>query len=181
MQFDNKERCRRYAQKKKLKARADYIFRSWQLGVMDKSNRSPREVKASLDNIIALPYDWTEADYTTALNALSNFSTNLFLEDNVDLQKGLHSRTIKKAYTTMVQTLELATTNIEEQAEAIWQIASFVGRKLIKQQNIAKSNPNALCLATLPKSYRKPDWLEQHMQKMIEDNCRNVKIEVAKD
>ena len=188
MILSHSECAKRYRLKKKLIARADNMFRTWQVGLMHKSTRTPREVQAALDDIIALPYGWNKNDYDNANNNLSFFQTNLFMEDNVDLQKDITSnqanpvvakRSVKKmqnAYTAMVQILELAKEDPADEAAAVLEVARYVARKILKKGNVPKSDAVAFCLSLLPKSYIKPKWLENYMDKLVKKNCKNLEI-----
>ncbi|MCQ2363569.1 MAG: hypothetical protein MJ041_04490, partial [Acidaminococcaceae bacterium] len=50
----------------------------------------------------------------------------------------------------------------------------YVGRKLIKQGEVAQNDANAFCLAVLSDNYLKPNWLEEYMQKLVMKNCHNL-------
>ena len=186
---DNKEYAKRFRLKKKLKDLADKIFRTWELGKSRSSSHTPREIKTALDNIINLPYNWTEEDYKQAKLSLSTYRTNIFLENDTDLQQDISAtRTdkqeakkatdkMKKAYTAMLQTLELATDDPVDEAAAILQVARFVARRLAKEkEQIPENDATAYCLATLPRSYQKPDWVKPHITNMIDFNCVEIKI-----
>ena len=188
MKFEQKELAKRYRMKKKLQLEAVQILNSWQLEKMSKSSRTPREIKAALDKIVALPFNWTEKQYTDAKRELSLFKYNLYLESNADLQKDIEiikknpvlskrsTQKMKKAYSAVIQTLELATNDVLDEATAILQVMRFLGRKIAKLPAIPESDAAAFCLATLPKSYVKPEWLASYMGKIVENNCKNIKI-----
>ena len=96
--YTSKERQKRYRLKKKLQDAADKIFRTWELGKSRTSSHTPREIKTALDNIINLPYNWTEEDYKQAKLSLSTYRTNIFLENDTDLQQDISAtRTDKQA------------------------------------------------------------------------------------
>ncbi len=186
MNFDNRERQKRYRMKKKLLEDGNKLFREWELKKMEKSSRSAREVKASIDAMIALPKDWTEKDYRSAKTNLSTFRFELYHEGNLDLQNDIAAvrptpaesehttRKMKKAYTALVQTLELASSDPYDEAAVVVQMARYVGRKLFKQGEVAQNDPNAFCLALLPQNYLKPQWLEEYMQNLVIKNCHNL-------
>ena len=187
MNFTHKECCQRYRLKKKLVDAGNKLFREWELKKLEQSSRSPREVKASIDAIIALPKSWTEKDYRNAKEKLSAFRMELYGEGNLDLQQDIAAlrptpaestratKKLKKAYTALVQTLELAASDPYDEAAAVIQMARYVGRKIIKEhKEIPQNDPNAFCLAVLPDNYLKPKWLEKYMLNLITKNCHNL-------
>lgn len=189
MAYDNKERCKRYTLKKKLLDAGNKLFREWELKRMQKSSRSPREVKASIDAMLDLPRDWTETDYNNVKAKLSAFKNELYGEGDLDLQDDIAAvrktakdrdratKTMKKAYTALVQTLELASGNPNDEAAVVLQMVRYVGRKLFKKGKIIRNDANAICLASLSNDYLKPKWVETYMQKLLEKNCNNMGFE----
>ena len=186
MNYNASERAKRYRMKKKLLEDGNKLFREWELKKMEKSSRSAREVKASIDAILALPKEWTEKDYRNAKTSLTSLRFELYHEGNLDLQNDIAAvrptpaeseratRTMKKAYTALVQTLELASSDPYDEAAAVVQIARYVGRKLFNLKEVPHNDPNAFCLALLPQNYLKPDWLEEYMQNLVVKNCHNL-------
>lgn len=186
MNFSNTERCQRYRLKKKLIEAGNKLFREWELKKMEQSSRSPREVKASIDALLALPNNWDQKDYRNAKSKLNAFRGELYGEGSLDLQQDIAAvrhtptesvratKTMKKAYTALVQTLELASSEPCDEAAAVLQMARYVGRKLIKQGEVAQNDANAFCLAVLSDNYLKPNWLEEYMQKLVVKNCHNL-------
>lgn len=186
MIFTHKECGQRYRLKKKLVDAGNKLFREWELKKLEQSSRSPREVKASIDAMIALPKNWTEKDYRNAKEKLSAFRMELYGEGNLDLQQDIAAlrptpaestratKKLKKTYTALVQTLELACSDPYDEAAAVIQMARYVGRKLYKQDKVVQNDANAFCLATLSNDYLKPDWLEEYVQKLLEKNCHNL-------
>ncbi|MBQ0108128.1 MAG: hypothetical protein KBS34_03250 [Phascolarctobacterium sp.] len=182
----DKEYSKRYRMKKKLIEEGNKLFREWELKKLEQSSRTPREVKASIDALLVLPEGWTEKDYRSVKTKLGNFRRELYGEGNLDLQQDIvavrktpkeslkATKTMKKAYTALVQTLELASDDPNDEAAAVIQMARYVGRKLYKQGNVAQNDANAFCLAVLGHDYFKPKWLEEHMQKLVEKNCHNL-------
>ncbi|MCQ2362003.1 MAG: hypothetical protein MJ048_03090, partial [Acidaminococcaceae bacterium] len=152
MVFDNKERQKRYRLKKMLIEDGNKLFREWELKKMEQSSRTPREVKASIDALLALPNNWDQKDYRNAKSKLNAFRRELYGEGNLDLQQDIAAvrstptesvratKTMKKAYTALVQTLELASNNPYDEAAAVIQMARYVGRKLIKQGEVAQND-----------------------------------------
>lgn len=191
MVLDNKERCRRYAMKKKLIEEGNKLFREWELKKMEQSSRTPREVKASIDALIALPKNWEKEDYQDAKSKLNSFRGELYGEGNLDLQQDIEAvrkipkasavatKKMKKAYTALIQVLELSSSDPYDEAAAVIQMARYVGRKLIRQGEVAQNDPNAFCLAVLSDNYLKPDWLEDYMQKLLIKNCHNLGFKIG--
>lgn len=189
MSLTTKEKSKRHRMKKRLIEEGNKLFREWELKKLEQSSCTPKEVKASIDAMITLPEGWTEEDYYSAQTSLNTFRRELYGEGGLDLQQDINvvrktpkksiaaTRTMKKAYTALVQTLELASVDPNDEAAAVVQMARYVGRKLTRQGNVAQSDANAFCLAVLSDNYLKPGWLEEYMQNLVMKNCPNLGLQ----
>src|ERR1700733_12516482 len=78
-QRSNAEKQARFRKKEQLKREADKIFYLWVGSPMRYrfSKRTEEEVRHSLDEAVALPFDWKEEDYECAKRKLGQYYLDL--------------------------------------------------------------------------------------------------------
>jgi hypothetical protein len=192
MALSNNEKQLRYRKKEELKRYADNIFKDWQILKGLDTSRTPKEVRTYLDSIVNLHSGWTADDYNRALKTLQNFHTefyygNRYLLKN-DVQDARNSieefitssnpkqwlLDAKKATFNMqklsahiISALDLAEGQASDNAAAISEVMRHVGRILLNEKNVPKSNATAMCLASISSQFERPDWLVEQLVQVL--------------
>ena len=192
MVLSNNDKQIRFRKKEELKKMADCIFCDWQIrGWKHLDSRSMEDIKKTLDELVNLKANWTDADYNCALKALNAFQLELYnnpylLENDVckgrdsiesfkttndpgklvaDQKKAVEN--MKNLSSHIISTLNLAKGTPSDNAAAIMEVFRFIGYSLIKETKIPRSRATAMCLAVLGPQYEKPEWLFEELSELL--------------
>lgn len=192
MALSNNEKQLRFRKKEELKQYADNIFRDWQFSRGLDTSRTPKEVRAYLDSITNLPSRWTEDDYNRAVKTLQNFHTEFYygnpylLKNDVEnardsvepfitssnpKQWSLNAKkatyNMQKLSSHIISALELAEGQASDNAAAISEVMRYIGRTLLNEKNVPKSNATAMCLASISPQFERPDWIVEQLVRAL--------------
>ncbi|KKM04059.1 hypothetical protein LCGC14_1768040 [marine sediment metagenome] len=187
-QISNADKQIRFRKKEQLKRRANNIFREWQLKLSTCKWKSitPQDVQHSLDKAIDLPSGWTDKDYECAEQTLEQLHTDLSfaadqLKNDVDAGWGFEvsmttSDPVKfisdnkaaiedtRALAAhLISGLKLSNCNDADQAAALMEALRFVGRSLVSNRDIPRSQATTICLASIGPHYNRPDWFAEQL------------------
>jgi hypothetical protein len=187
----NAEKQARFRKKEALKQYADKIFREWQIMSWNTSSRTPVEVRTFLDKAVDLQSGWTDEDYENALRSIQNFYLELYdnphLLDN-DVKEGRNTwnefkttpdprkfmyeekanvENTRALAAHIISALKLTNCSDSDQAAALMEAIRFVGRSLLNNSTIYKSNAVTMCLASIGSQYARPEWFAESLAKII--------------
>ena len=170
--ISNTEKQARFRKKEKLKFYADMVYREWEAKTWNQTERDP-SVRAILDKAVDLPFAWTDEDYEAAEESITQIKLGLWLNDHQlenDVIEGrdnkeVNDKEIKPAIektkllsSLLISAIQLSECTPSDQAAALMEVIRFVGRELIRNRKIPKTNATALCLAGLGPQYKRPEW-----------------------
>jgi len=191
MAITNKEKQERFRKKEELKKFANRIFRDWQIIGWRNSSRTPEEVQKFLDLTVDLSSGWNKDDYNNAWKALQNFQLELYdnphlLQNDVymardsvndfrntpnpkqyiaDQKKALQN--VKALSAHIIAAMDLAGGTVSDNAAALIDVVRFIGRSLVNETEVPKSNATAMCLASIGQQYERPDWFIEELTQAI--------------
>jgi len=189
--ISNAEKQVRFRKKEALKKYAEQTFREWQIRSCMDINRNPAEVRAILDKAVDLPFGWTDEDYESAQHRIRQILLELY--DNPhqlvnDVHEGRNftdefkitpdpSGLLKsqkaaeeKAHTLaahIISALKLSECKESDQAAVLMEAIRFVGRSLVNNRDVPKSDAVAMCLASIGPQYERPEWFIEKMTKVL--------------
>lgn len=191
MPISNSEKQARFRQKEALKKFTEQTFREWQAMALVKRH-SPGEVLDLLEKAAELPSGWTEKDLEKAQNRLAQLRLDL-VTSNHDVQNDVYEALFsaeefmrtprpagfvddaRKSVTEthaladhLISALKLSKLKDAEKAAAIAEALRHVGRELSISPEIPKSKATAVCLASMPMFYQRPDWFFDTLAKWLE-------------
>lgn len=192
MALTNNEKQLRYRKKEELKQYANNIFKDWQLLRGLDTSRTPKEVRSYLDSIINLRSGWTADDYNRAVKTLENFhkefyygNRHLLKNDVENARNSIEEFTVssnpkqwlsdakiatinmQKLSAHIISALELASGQASDNAAAILEVNRYVGRTLLNEKNVPRSNATAMCLASIYPQYERPDWFVEQLAQVL--------------
>ena len=195
MPISNAEKQERFRKKENLKRNADRIFQLW-VTSPTRWNKTPlrteQEVREDLDKIVELSSAWTEEDYRYAEVKLEQYRADLdFSVDQIsnDINGDWTSHSIafmrtpdpanfhaemkeanEKARTLaghLISALKLSNSNDADKTAALMEAVRFVGRSLVINREIRRSEATAMCLASIGPQYDRPAWFPEQLADTI--------------
>ncbi len=182
--ISNAEKQARFRKKEELKKFADQCFREAQCFAYQHPKKGPA-LLAQLQSMSKLPSAWTDEDLEFAYARIHQLRMDLINPDN-DLENDVHNardslqefgRTpnpVKQVQDTeraiedtralaahLISALELTTLGNGERAAALMEAMRHVGRSLVNERPLHKSDATVVCLSTLPPNYQRPDWFSE--------------------
>ena len=202
MNISNTEKQARFRKKEALRRYADKIFREWQVRAWNLGTRTPEEARVFLDKVADLPSGWTDDDYERAEYSINQFCLELYdnphlLENDVkegrnswdefkttpdpskfmkDEKAAVENSRILAAH--IISALKLSSCSDSDQAAALMEVVRFVGRSLMNNPEVPKSQATTMCLASIGPQYVRPDWFADCLSKII---GWNLNKELARD
>jgi len=186
------EKQARFRKKEALKRRAEQVFKEIQLGLLILSDtRTNQEIQFNLDKITDLPNDWTDEDYNRAYTNLERYRDDFrfskyLLENDVKecrntseefMNAADPSRVLKEEQEAIANTKELAAHIVSgfklssctdsDKAAALMEAARFLGRILINNKEVPRSNATTVCLASIGPGYERPDWFADSLVELL--------------
>ena len=183
MTISNAEKQARFRRKEELKKFANLVFREWQV-IADGGRANPRDVLARLTEASELKAGWNDEDFERAERQLGELRIDLvtgqddlksdvyqgrrlsdeefFKARNLDdrFQETEEILSDTRALTShLISALNLSRHTKADQGAALLEAARSVGKALAHDPGAAKSQSNAICLASLPSHYDRPDWV----------------------
>ena len=202
--MSNAEKQMRFRKKEELREYAHNIFRDWQFSSNARlAHNSPKEVRTYLDNIINLPSGWSADDYNRAVTTLQNFHTEFYfgnlhqLKNDVesarnsidnfressrpqqwaaDVKKATYN--MQKLATHIISTLDLTGGTVSDNAAAIMEVMRYIGRTLLNEKTVPRSNATAFCLASIAPQFERPGWFAESLTEAL---ALNVGKELTKE
>jgi hypothetical protein len=189
--ISNTEKQARFRKKEALKRQADQIFRELLISQVGWPQKTPEEIQFSLEKAIDLPSRWTDEDYEEAVRKLNQLYLERYdnphlLENDISASRGGITEfmttpdpsklvrdekiAIEKGHTLAthhISALKLSGCNDADQAAALMEAVRFVGRSLVGNNKIPKSNATAICLACLGPQYARPDWFAEKLTSIL--------------
>lgn len=205
--ISNAEKQDRFRKKELLKRHADNIFRQWEISIGRwKESRSPEDVRHALDKATELPSGWTEEDYQHAEKKLGQYHLDLIssvdqIANDVDGDWASSSaefmttpdpkqfiadskKAVEDARTLashLISALKLSKCNDADQAAALMEAVRFVGRSLVSNREIRRSQATAMCLAGVGPQYDRPEWFAEQLADTIGQQMdKRIAHDVAK-
>lgn len=191
MPISNSEKQARHRQKEALKKFTEQTFREWQTMALVKRH-SPGEVLALLEKAAELPSGWTEEDLENAQHRLGQLRLDL-VTTNHDVQNDVYEalfsteefkrtprpagfvedarRSVAETHALadhLISALKLSKLKDAEKAAAVAEAVRHVGRELSVSPHIHQSKATAMCLASMPMFYRRPEWFLDAFAKWLE-------------
>lgn len=188
----NNEKQARFRKKEALKRRAEQIFKEIQLGMLILSDtRTNQEIQFNLDKITDLPNDWTDEDYNRAYLNLERFRDDFRFSKQLlanDVQQTIcttekfmtspdPSKIIKEEKEAVAKTKELAfhiisalklsSCSDSDKAAALMEAVRFLGRILIIDKEVPRSNATTICLASIGPGYERPEWFVESLTETL--------------
>jgi len=183
MPISNAEKQARFRKKEELANVATRIFNEIQLMRLPGARReSPEEIQNLLEMAATLPDRWTDTDLERAYRRLGDLRAD-FLNPrddlNTDVLVGLglfnargepqdsvnafvDTRSVLRKTRTLashlISALSVSELSPSEQAAAVMEVIRHLGRGMVNADNTLKSHATAICLASLPSYFQKPDW-----------------------
>ena len=191
--ISNADKQDRFRKKEHLKRHADRIFREWEVSIGRwRQSRTPEEVRHAIDKAVELPSGWTEEDYQYALRKLGQCHLDLMSPvDQIanDVNGDWASSSIEFMTTSdplkyiaenkaaienaralathLISALKLSNCNDADQAAALMEAVRFVGRSLVSNREIHRSQATAMCLASIGPQYDRPEWFAEQLADTI--------------
>lgn len=190
MVISNAEKQARFRKKEWLKKYADTTFREWQV-MSFRSREAPANVLALLNEAAKLPTGWTDDDFERAERRIGQLRIDL-ISPAYHLQNDVHEagypseefaktpdpgrfvkdskEAVSDTYALashLISALELSAVSKADRAAAVMEAMRHVGRALASSSKVAKSQANAVCLASLEGYYDRPDWFEETLSKWL--------------
>lgn len=191
--LSNADKQDRFRKKEQLKRHADRIFRDWEVSIgRFRESRTPQEVRHALDKAVELPSGWTDEDLEHALKRLGQYHLDLLssvdqVANDIDGDWASHSNefmttpnpgqfiannkeAIQKARSLadhLISALKISNCNDADQAAALMEALRFVGRSLVSNREIRRSQATAMCLATIGPQYDRPEWFTEQLAETI--------------
>ena len=202
--MSNAEKQMRFRKKEELKEYASNIFRDWQFSSNSRlTYKDPKEVRTYLDNIINLPSGWSADDYNRAVATLQNFHTEFYFGNPNQLKNDIENArnstdnfiesarprqwvtdankatyNMQKLATHIISTLDLTGGTASDNAAAIMEVMRYIGRTLLNEKIVPKSNATAFCLASIAPQFERPDWFAESLTRTL---ALNVGKELIKE
>ena len=202
--MSNAEKQKRFRKKEELRENARNIFRDWQFSSSARlAHNSPEEIKTYLDKIINLPPGWNADDYDRAVATLKNFHTEFYFGNPHQLKNDIENARnsidtfmessrpqqwltdAKKATYDMrrlashiISTLDLAGGTASDNAAAIMEVMRYLGRILLNEKIVPRSNATAFCLASIAPQFERPEWFAKSLAEAL---ALNVGKELTKE
>lgn len=191
--ISNADKQDRFRKKEHLKRCADKIFRLWEVSIERyRQSRTPEEVRHALEKAVELPANWTEEDYAYAERKLGQYHLDLISPvDQIanDVNGDWASSSIefmatpdplkyiannkaaienaRALATHLISALKLSNCNDADQAAALMEAVRFVGRSLVSNREIRRSQATAMCLASIGPQYDRPEWFAEQLADTI--------------
>lgn len=201
MTMSNQQKQERFRKKEYLKKIAHRLFVDWQLRNGLNVTKNPKAVKEQLDNIVALPSNWTEEDYENARRALQLFrdelySANANLLDNdidagresvepfmgaADAQKWLREcknakYQAKKLIEHLNSAFALTELSVSDKAAVVAELARTYGLNILHEKKTPCSDATVLCLFAANPYHTKPDWFVENFSELIKKQLKPAQI-----
>ena len=74
---------------------------------------------------------------------------------------------MQKLSAHIISALELAEGQASDNAAAISEVMRYVGRTLLNEKNVPRSNATAMCLASICPQFERPEWLVEQLVQVL--------------
>lgn len=191
-QLSNADKQARFRKKEHLKRRATSIFIEWQFRPDYFKSKTLDDVKHSLDKAIDLPSGWTDKDYERAEQKLDQLRKDFLCGSDqltVDIDDARHDLipfdpaklrdndiAIEKARALaahVISALKLSSCSDAEKAAAIMEALRFIGRSLVSQSDIPRSQATVMSLTSIGREYDRPEWFAEKLADTISAQAGN--------
>ena len=182
MVISNAEKQARFRKKEELKKYVAQAFREAQMMFGFKIQEDPQVILARLEEAASLPTGWTDDDYERAKKKLQTVWLDLRnwqdeLANDVN-EPRFHKKELLTAPDPMefftgskdalkntralashlISAIDLSSLDEADRAAAVMEAVRHAGKALANSSDVGRSSGNAVCLASLPSYYDRPDW-----------------------
>lgn len=188
MPISNAEKQARFRKKEQLLKLADEIFREIQVMRLPGARReSPDEIRHLLVAASTLPPKWGDEDVAAATDRLSQLRAdftspqddlntdillglglfdadgNAVLDDALFVESKQPLAKTRALASHMISALTISDLSPSEQAASVLEVARYLGRSTVNADDTLKSYSTAVCLASLPNYFDRPEWCVEYL------------------